>query len=77
MWGLGLQREGKQLTGRWEEQVFGKEMFAVPPEQTMGHRQDFDLQLLPVPHSPPQPMLFAVPCGDSSLPGLGPLSKFF
>lgn len=28
--GLVPPREGKQSTGRWEEQTFGKQMFALP-----------------------------------------------
>lgn len=28
--GLGLQRGGRQATGRWAEQMFGKRMFVTP-----------------------------------------------
>lgn len=29
-WGLGLQRQGRQFTERWEGHMFGKQIFAMP-----------------------------------------------
>lgn len=28
--GLGLRKGGRQFTAAWEEQMFGKQMFAMP-----------------------------------------------
>jgi len=48
---------GSQFTGRWEEQVFGKQMFAMLCRQVL--------------------LILKFTFGNSSVPGTGPLSKFF
>ena len=60
--------------------MFGKQCLPGQKE-TMGHREEFDVQALP--SFPPTPvyhrklLFFVFIFGDNSLPGPGPLSKFF
>ena len=39
--GVGLQMEGKQFIGSWEEQMFGKQMFIVSCWDNR-HSEEFD-----------------------------------
>lgn len=58
--GLGLQREERQFRRRWEEHVFGKQMFARPCRDN-GHREDSAqrfYEAVPAYHS--KPMLFTL-----------------
>ena len=68
-WGLDLQREGRQFTGRWQEQISGKQVFAVPGRTNRPCRAPCSF-----PH---QPTLSIVTPGDGSLAGPGLLSEFF
>ena len=43
-WSLGRQRAGRQFIGRWEEQMFGKQMFTcLCHAETMGHREELNM----------------------------------
>lgn len=74
------QREERQFNGDGK-QMFGKQMFAGPP-LTMGHREDFDQKgltmFLPVYHTLVDiNYIYDTIYDDISLPGAGPLSKFY
>ena len=59
----------------WKRKLY-KLVFAGPM-QTVGHGVDADLQALLSFPCHFQPIFFANTSGDSSIPGTGPLSKFF
>lgn len=76
--GLRLERGERQFTERWAEQMIGKQCLPCHVE-TMGHREEFDLQALPGSFqcSHTLSIFFVVTPGDSSLPGPGPLCRSF
>ena len=47
--GLRLQRERRQFTGSWEEQVFGRHVFVMPCRDSMIQRGNLNLALLGFP----------------------------
>ena len=64
---MGVQRAKKAIHRKTEKQMLGKQMFAGPAE-TVGHR---------VSSFTPSPYSVQIISGDSSVPVIGPLSKFF
>lgn len=49
--GLRLQRGGRKFTGRWEEQMYGTQMFAMPYRDNGTQRGIYS----PGPAKPPTP----------------------
>lgn len=58
-WGLRLERGERQFTGRWAEQMIGKQCLPCHVE-TMGHREEFDLQALPGSFQVPTPCPYSL-----------------